>query len=264
MAQVRTQIPVFSALDWLREGLADMRATRFVGVYYGAVFAAIGYIIAFVYGAFWQATMGLMAGFFLMGPIICTGIYDLSRQLKNGEPVSLVKSWTSWMVNWKSIGFFSIILTFLMIVWARVSVVIFALFASHDYPNLKSMVAQIVSMRNFEFIVVWLGVGSVFATLAFAISVVSVPMLLDRKSDTLDAIFTSARALWNNLGAALVWAATIVGLIGFSLLVFKPLLIVTAPLVGHATWKAYQALVVPQGEETIEPSKPLWNENGAY
>ena len=151
-----------------------------------------------------------------------------------------------------------------MIVWARVSVVIFALFASHDYPNLKSMVAQIVSMRNFEFIVVWLGVGSVFATLAFAISVVSVPMLLDRKSDTLDAIFTSARALWNNLGAALVWAATIVGLIGFSLLVFKPLLIVTAPLVGHATWKAYQALVVPQGEETIESSKPLWNENGAY
>lgn len=77
-----------------------MRATRFVGVYYGAVFAAIGYIIAFVYGVF-------------------------------SKP-----PWDSWMVNWKSIGFFSIILTFLMIVWARVSVVIFALFASHDYPNL--------------------------------------------------------------------------------------------------------------------------------
>ena len=251
MAQVCKHVPLFSALIWLREGFHDLRATRYLGAFYGLVFASIGFVIAFVYASFWKASMGLTAGFFLVGPIICTGIYDLSRQLQQGETVSLLRSARAWMRNWKSLGFFAVILTFLLIVWARVSVVLFALFATHDYPDMHSMITQIVSLRNIEFIVVWLGVGSVFATLAFAVSVVSVPMLLDRPVDTMEAIFTSAQALWENFAACLVWAVMVVLLIGGALVFFKPLLILFAPWVGHATWKAYQALVVPQGEEAV-------------
>lgn len=142
-------------------------------------------------------------------------------------------------------GFFAIILTFLMIVWARVSIVMFALFAEHEYPQLQNLISQIVSLKNIEFLMVWTCVGAVFASLAFAISVVSVPMLLDRSTDTLEAIFTSANALWNNTLVCLVWASLIVCLIGLALVFFKPLLIFTAPLVGHATWHAYKALVLP-------------------
>ena len=120
---------------------------------------------------------------------------------------------SAWRRNWKSLGFFAVILTFLLIVWARVSVVLFALFANHDYPDMQSMITQIVSLRNIEFILVWLGVGSVFATLAFAISIVSVPMLLDRPTDTMEAIFTSAQALWENFAACLIWALLVVALI---------------------------------------------------
>ncbi len=251
MARVRTQLPAFSAMEWLRDGFADMTATRFAGAFYGTVFALIGLTIAFVYATFWKASMGLTAGFFLMGPLICTGIYDLSRQLQHGEPVNLFKSMTAWLGNWKSIGFFAVILTFLMIVWARVSVGLFALFATHDYPDMHSMAQQIVSMKNVEFIIAWMGVGSIFATLAFAISVVSVPMLLDRQADTMEAIFTSAVALWNNPAACFVWAMAVVVLIGVALLFFKPLLLITAPWVGHATWKAYQSLVMPVQEAAI-------------
>ncbi len=96
---------------------------------------------------------------------------------------------------------------------------------------------------------VWTGVGAGFATLAFAISVVSIPMLLDREADTMEAIFNSLTALWENLGACLVWAALVVMLIGISLFVFKPLLMLTAPWVGHATWKAYQNLLVEGASE---------------
>ena len=251
MAQIHKHVPVFSAFTWLREGWADMRATRYLGAFYGLVFTSIGFVIALVYATFWKASMGLTAGFLLVGPIICTGIYELSRQLQQGEPVSLGQSTRAWMRNWKSLGFFAVILTFLLIVWARVSVVLFALFATHDYPDMHSMITQIVSLRNLEFIMVWLGVGSVFATLAFAVSVVSVPMLLDRPVDTMEAIFTSAQALWENLAACLVWAVLVVVLIGSALVFFKPLLVLFAPWVGHATWKAYQALVVPQGEDAL-------------
>jgi uncharacterized membrane protein len=249
MPKPHSPLPTFIALEWLREGWSDFVATRFMGVFYGVIFTSLGFFLEFVYGNYWKATMGLTTSFFLMGPIICTGIYALSRQLQRGEPVSLINSCTAWRANWKSIGLFAVILTFLMIVWARVSVVVFALFASHDYPNLQNMLAQIVSTKNSDFLLVWTGVGAGFASLAFAISVVSIPLLLDRETDTMEAIFSSLVALWENLWACLVWAAFVVVLIGVSLFIFKPLLVVTAPWVGHATWKAYQSLV---RENTIQ------------
>jgi uncharacterized membrane protein len=74
--------------------------------------------------------------------------------------------------------------------------------------------------------------------------VVSVPMMLDRGSDTMESIVASAQALWTNGPAMLLWALCIVVLIGVSLAVFLPLLLITAPLVGHGTWHAYKSLVV--------------------
>jgi uncharacterized membrane protein len=236
-------LPVGSAFRWLLEGFEEMQRTGFRGLFYGLVFVVMGYAIEGVYDNLWQMTMGLTAGFFLMGPFICCGIYDLSRQKERGFKPNLSASTLSWMRNWKSIAFFAAMLTFFMIVWARVSVVLFALFGAHNYPELHDMIAKIISLENLEFLLVWAGVGFIFASLVFAISVVSVPMLLDRGSDTMDAVFTSVKALWANPLAMLVWAVTIVVILGLSLAVFMPLLIFTAPLVGHATWRVYKTLV---------------------
>ncbi len=229
----------------LGEGARDMRATGFAGIAYGIVFVLMGQAIAVIYQHVWQMTMGLSAGFFLMGPFVCCGIYELSRQKDNGETVSFAASVTCWMRNWKSIAFFAAILTFLMIVWARVSVVLFALLAAHDYPELKDMIHKIVSFDNVPFLLVWGCVGFVFASIVFAISVVSMPMMLDRDVDTIEAIAASAIALWQNPAAMLTWAVLIALLIGSSLVLFLPALAITAPLVGHTTWKVYQALVPP-------------------
>ena len=65
----------------LAEGAKDMRATGYYGLVYGIVFVLMGYAIAEVYKQVWQMTMGLTAAFFLMGPFVCCGIYDLSRRL---------------------------------------------------------------------------------------------------------------------------------------------------------------------------------------
>ena len=243
MTPIRQGVPISAVFKWLGAGWRDFTHTGMRGTYYGVCFAVMGYAIAVVYGNFWQATMGMMAGFFLMGPFICTGIYELSRQKERREELSLVRSWTAWFRNWKSIGFFAAMLTFFMIVWTRVSVVLFALFASHVYPTVQSMLDQIISLQNIEFILVWMGVGFVFASLVFAVSVVSVPLLLDRGVDTLEAVFASARALWANPGTCLVWGLSIVILVGSSLVLFMPLMVITAPLVGHATWHAYRELV---------------------
>ncbi len=248
MSAVSIQAPTSPAspllmLKLLAEGARDMRATGLAGLVYGIVFVLMGEAIAVIYQHVWQMTMGLSAGFFLMGPFICCGIYDLSRQKELGEKPSLAASVFCWMRNWKSIAFFAAILTFVMIVWARVSVVLFALLAAHDYPELKDMIGKIVSLDNIPFLLVWACVGFVFASIVFAISVVSMPMMLDRGSDTMEAIATSAVALWNNSAAMLVWAIVITLLIGASLAFFLPALAITAPLVGHTTWRVYKAFV---------------------
>lgn len=236
-------MPPSAVFGLLVEGAKDMRATGFYGIAYGIVFVLMGYAISTLYYSVWQLTMGLTAAFFLMGPFICCGIYELSRQKDSGASADLWATFTCWARNWKSIAFFAAILTFLMIVWVRVSVVLFALFATHNYPELTDMIRKIVSMDNLAFIVVWAGVGFVFASLVFAMSVVSMPMMLDRNADTIEAIARSAITLWNNPGAMLVWALSITVLIGVGLVLFLPLLALAAPLVGHTTWRVYQSLV---------------------
>lgn len=240
------QLPATAAFGLLAQGWREMRETQFKGVVYGAIFVLMGYAIQTVYQHLWQMTMGLTAGFFLLGPFLCCGIYDISRQKERGYKINVSASTMSWARNWKSIAFFAAILTFFMIVWARVSVVLFALFGTHNYPDLKDMISKIISLDNIEFLVIWSGVGFVFASLVFAISVVSMPMLLDRGSDTMESIGTSAKALWANPAAMLIWAICIVVIIGSSLALFLPLLAFTAPLIGHTTWRLYKTLVPPR------------------
>ncbi len=235
-------LPISAAFSFLAAGWKDLAATGYRGVVYGVIFVIMGYAIRLVYDNLWQMTMGLSAGFFLLGPFLCCGIYDLSRQHDRGYKPNVSASTMSWSRNWKSIAFFAAILTFFMIVWARVSVVLFALFGAHNYPDLRQMIEKIVSFENLEFLIVWSGVGFVFASLVFAISVISMPMLLDRGTDTMESIFASAKALWSNPGAMLVWALSIAVIIGVSLVIFLPLLAITAPLIGHATWHAYKRL----------------------
>lgn len=247
MPAIRT-IGFDAPLRWLAKGFDDLRATKLRAVFYGFVFVAMGQMIALVYATRWQLTMGMTAGFFLIGPFVCCGIYWLSRQRERGETVSLTDSLTCWKVGPASIGFFAAILTFLMVIWARVSVIIFALFSTTDFPTLKGVIFQLFSFSNLPFVLVWFGVGCVFASIAFGISVVAVPLMLDRKADTMMALFTSARALWTNPGPLYLWAALITLLIGASLLLsFVPLLL-TAPLIGHATWHAYRDLVADEAK----------------
>jgi uncharacterized membrane protein len=243
MIPVAQELPLSAPLGWLAAGWRDFVATGFRGAFYGLVFALMGLAIATIYETRWQLTMGLTAGFFLLGPFVCTGLYELSRQRERGEPVDLRASLGCWRRNLGAIGFFAAILTFLMIVWARVSVVLFALASTTEFPTMRSMLSQIVSPTNIEFLLLWAAVGFVFASLAFAISVVSVPLMLDRRADTMMSVFASARALASNPAPVYLWALLIVIIIGTSLLLQFWLLIVTAPVIGHATWHAYRALV---------------------
>jgi uncharacterized membrane protein len=124
-------------------------------------------------------------------------------------------------------------------------------------PDLKGFLAKAFSLGNIEFVIVYFAAGAMFATLVFAVSVVSVPMMLDRGNDAVSAAILSVQVLARNPGAMAVWAAAIVLLTGIGLATAFLGLVVTMPVIGHATWHAYRDCVAwgdePEPEAVLPP-----------
>jgi uncharacterized membrane protein len=241
--------PTINAIDataphqWLAAGWRDLQRAPVASMSYGAAFAVMGWLIYFVFQHAYEYTSALTAGFLLVGPFLCTGLYDISRRLERGEPVRLRDTLTAWRANLGAFSLFSLALTIIMLVWARAALVTFALFFSTGMPTLSNFMARVVSLDHWDFVATYFAVGGVFAAIVFAVSVVSVPMMLDRGTDTVVAAITSVRALLENTGPLLLWAALIVLIVGLGFATLFIGLVVMVPLVGHATWHAYRALV---------------------
>jgi uncharacterized membrane protein len=158
-------------------------------------------------------------------------------------PAWLAPTLDAWAPNVGSIGIFTLVLAVILLVWARASLIVFALFYTGEMPTVAGFLRQMLSPDNLEFLFAYFCVGGFFAVLVFAISVVSVPMMLDRDTDGVVAVLTSLRVFGANLPAMAVWGALILALTaaGFALAFVG--LVVTAPVIGHATWHAYRALV---------------------
>ena len=235
-------------LQWIAAGARDFRAHPLPSGFYGACFAPMGWLIAFTFRHAFEYVAALVTGFFLVGPFLAIGLYDLSRRRELGQPVVLAPTHTAWRANAGGIGIFAIVVTVILLVWARASLVVFALFYTQGMPTVATFFQQILSFDNVEFVVAYACVGGFFAVLTFAISVVSVPMMLDRPTDGVVAVITSVRAFANNVPAMLGWGIAIVALVTLGFMLAFVGLVVTVPLVGHATWHAYRQLVEPDGE----------------
>lgn len=243
------QVETVRPLQWLRRGWADFGAGS---AFYGVCFALMGGVIHLGFREAPQYVTSLAMGFMLVGPFLAIGLYDLSRQISISGNARLLPSLTAWRANPGAIGVYVLILTVIFLVWARASLVTFALFHDEGLPSLVALVAQLARGENIALILAWLGVGFIFATLVFALSVVSIPFLLDARAEAVTAAAASVVALTRNLPAMALWAGLIAFLTGVGLALFYVGLIVVVPVIGHATWHAYKDLIGPQADSTAE------------
>ena len=243
--RVRGGLPLSAPFDWLRRGAQDLRSCGIRSLFFGLCFAAGGVllVVAFRHAVEWVTAV--TTGFMLLGPLLCIGLYELSRQREAGEPISLVRALAVWKRNIGAFGIYSLILIVIYLVWARASMVIFALFYQGGMPTMASFMTQITSFANIEFLLAYLVIGGFFALLVFGFSVVAIPLMLDRNQDAVTAMLASASALLRNLPMLLIWAALIVLAAAFGFATGLVGLVFTMPLVGHATWHAYRALIEP-------------------
>lgn len=240
---IRSGLPLSAPFEWLRLGWDDLRASGLASLFYGFCFAVGGLFFFLAFRHAVQLLTALTTGFMLIGPFLAIGLYEISRRRELGEKPSLKDTLAVWRCNLSGNGIYSLILVIFYLVWARASMVAFALFYQGGMPTVENFITQILEFDNLEFLLVYLAIGGFFAILVFALSVVSIPMMLDHNEDTITAMLASAIAFIRNLPVMLVWAALIgvLGLIGVATAFIGH--IVLMPLIGHATWHAYRALI---------------------
>lgn len=247
-------IDACAPLHWIRLGLSDLRACPIPSLFYGFCFAGMGLLVTAVFEHAYEYTAALTSGFLLLGPFLAMGLYEISRRRECGLACALAPTLTVWTRNAGNIGIFAVALGVVFLVWARASLVVFALFYTNEMPNLSGFLAQVVAFENLEFLLVYFSVGLLFAGIVFAASIISVPLMLDRNQDAISSILASIAALIRNPAPLALWAALIVTFTVLGFLSFHLGLVVLMPIIGHASWHAYRDLVGPTPEAT--PPQP--------
>lgn len=243
--QIR-QVTVDESSRWLASGWADLLANRRISVGYGLIFVIAAWLL--FGGLGWlgldSLILPLAGGFLLVGPVAAVGLYEISHRREQGLPVSLGAALGAWRRNPTQIGMMGVLLLLAFIVWLQVALLIFAAFFGAGPPTLQGFLAEaVVSPFAVPFLMVGTVAGAVLAAIVFAISAVSLPMLVDREATVAEAVATSLRAVGANWRVMTGWAAMIALIGAVGLATFFIGLAVALPLLGHASWHAYRALV---------------------
>lgn len=233
---------------WLAKGWDDIRRARGASLAYGIAIVAASYLL--VGALYWfesiYALLPLAAGFMFLAPLLAAGLYDTSRRLQAGESPDFATTSKALGRNPEHLAYMGLVLMVFNLFWTRVALLLFALF----FGTPRSTVRELIDLTLFSpdavpFLMVGTAIGAVLSALVFAISAVSIPMLLDRRDCSVwTAIATSFVAVRENWKPMALWAALIVAFTAFGMVPFFLGLAITLPLIGHATWHAYKDLVV--------------------
>ena len=228
---------------WLARGWRDMLAAKGIAAFYGMCFWVMALVLGAVFRSKPEYAMSIASGCLLVGPFLAMGLYEVSRRREQGLMPELGLSLTCWDKHVRSMGMLVLVLIVLELLWGRASLVVFAVFFNTGMPSTTGVIQAIFNPDNWEFLAVYMLVGGAFAGLVFAVSAVSIPMILDRDTDAISAAITSLQAVFINLDVMLLWAAMLTLLVALALLPFGVGLLLIGPWLGHATWHAYRGSV---------------------
>jgi uncharacterized membrane protein len=231
---------------WLSAGWSDLRRAPQVSLSYGALFVIASFLVTL---GLWLAglvylVLPLAAGFMFVGPVIAVGLYEVSRRLGEGQQVSLRDAMAAWRTHAGPIATMGLVLMLFMLAWIRLAFLIFALFFGASPPSWEHLVTTLLfSTDGIPFLIVGTATGGALAAIAFAMSAIALPLLLDRDVGTLVAVATSVAAVLKNWRVMIGWGALIVLFTAAGLVTCYIGLAVTLPLIGYASWHAYRDLV---------------------
>ncbi|MET0049711.1 MAG: DUF2189 domain-containing protein [Candidatus Thiodiazotropha sp.] len=226
---------------WLRRGWLDFRESLGPSLLLGMAFVLAGYALV---AASWNIpllSITFVTGFLLVAPALALGFYEMSRRIDHGEQPGFDTLSYSWKQHGWPVLMFGLLLGVAMVAWGRLTGLMMALTlpAFGPFGDLYSW----QTLTQPGFIALYLLTGFVLAALVFSLSAVSIPMLVERKVDVLTAAATSWKAVTRNPGVMARWAFIIALLTIVGMATAFIGLLVTMPLLGHASWHAYKESV---------------------
>ncbi|MEO0370096.1 MAG: DUF2189 domain-containing protein [Pseudomonadota bacterium] len=233
----------------LKAGLGDFQRAPMFGLFFGAVFSCFGILMAALlfYGSAGYWVLPLAAGFPLIGPFAAVGLYEVSRRLKMEEPLDWGSVLSAGFTSRSGqLPFFAVVAVFFLLVWIVIARVVFAVtFGTATMTNVMTSIEVYTTFEGLLMLAIGGVVGAALAGLLFSISVVGVPILMDRNIDVVTAMITSFKATVENQGAMMLWAFIIAGATVVATLPLFLGMILIFPMLGHAAWHLYQAVIEP-------------------
>jgi uncharacterized membrane protein len=242
------RVPLAQPLTWIQKGWDDLLRHKGASLAYGALVSILGALILTI-GRHPFIIAAAISGFLLVGPVIATGLCELSRLKTKGKVANFDSSLEPLASHRKSLVHYTGTLLAFSVVWFVVSsLMLYLAFGSVGPTYYEAIFDGVLANVSAGQIFAYLVFGGILAGFVFALSVVTVPMILDRNVDAGTAMRTSLRAtLEADLPVMIVWAALCVILVAVGFLTFLVGMVVIFPLLGHATWYAYLDLV-PQSK----------------
>jgi uncharacterized membrane protein len=233
----------------LGQGLRDFQAMPLFGLAFGALYAAGGIAIVLCLTAFGMVYLAypLAAGFALIGPFVAVGLYEMSRRREAGAPVTPSAVWSTVRARGE-IGWMAFVTLFIFVIWMYQVRLLIALILgiNASFSSLQQFITIVLTTNEgLLFLAIGNAVGAALSLILFSLTVISFPLLLDRDVDFVTAMVTSVRAVVASPLPMIGWAALIVVLLIVSAIPYFLGLVVTLPVLGHATWHLYRRIVAP-------------------
>lgn len=231
----------------LAAGWRDFRRAPGYGLFFALVYVLGGWLILAaltLQGQVWW-TIPAMAGFPILGPFIACGFYEVSRRLEAGQPlVAREVLGVVWRQKDRQIPSMAAVIVVFFLFWNFLSHIIFALFLGRStLTNISTSFQVFLTPEGMGMVAFGTLVGALLAGLLFALTVVSLPLLMDREVDFITAMLTSVACVRASPVAMLAWAMLIATGLGLGMALGFLGLFLVLPLFGHASWHLYRRVI---------------------
>ena len=241
-------------LAWLDAGWGDFRRAWPQSLPYGVLLGAVGLGLLYYLADRPYLTMALAGGFLLLAPVVAAVFYQISSQLEWQEGGMTGEKPSVGRLFGTDSALFSLMLAIVFAIWVDLAAITTALFSSRELViNGAFSLLSLFNLDNIPFVIGYFALGALLAGVTFSIGVVSLPMLMDRQTDLVTALTTSLVVVKENPVAMAVWAVLIAVLMVAGMLSLFIGFAVFFPVLGHATWHAYRA-VLPAEVDAREPA----------
>ena len=230
----------------LRLGWRDFLATPGYGIFFAAIYVGLGWLFAWITIASGQSYWLLFAAisFPMIGPFAATGLYEISHRRQNGEtfrPFDILG--VVFQQGNRQLPWLCVMIVVVFLFWFTVAHMIFALFLGlSTMTNISNGYEVYLTQQGLMMLGFGSLVGAAVSLLIYMLTVLSLPMLLDREVDFITAMITSFKFVRAQFALMFAWGCLIAALTLLSLVPWFLGLLIVLPWLGYTSWHLYAIL----------------------